>query len=44
MGEGCATEMTKVKWQRPAPPVLNPATDKIVFQQVNLHSLDTRKN
>ena len=37
VGEGCATEMTKTKWQRPAPPTLNPATDKIVFQQVNQH-------
>ena len=33
-GEGPAQQMTKASWQRPAPPVLDQAKDRLVFQQV----------
>ena len=39
-GEGPAQEKTRDKWSRPAPPSLNPATDKLVFQQVTQQNLN----
>jgi DNA polymerase delta subunit 1 len=36
VGEGPAQEMTKRRWQRPAPAKLDPAKDKLVFQQIEL--------
>lgn len=35
-GQGPAYEATNVKWARPDMPPLNPATDKLVFQQIDL--------
>ena len=33
-GDGPAQQMTKASWQRPAPPPLDQAKDRLVFQQV----------
>jgi len=35
-GEGPALQMTKASWQRPPPPPLDQAKDRLVFQQVEL--------
>ena len=36
-GEGPAQQMTKASWQRPPPPPLDQAKDRLVFQQVCIH-------
>ena len=42
IGQGPAYEATNVKWSRPDIPTINPATDKLVFQQVDLDTyIDT---
>ncbi len=35
-GQGPAYEATNVKWSRPDIPSINPSTDKLVFQQIDL--------
>lgn len=37
-GQGPAYEATNVKWSRPDIPNIDPATDKLVFQQIDLDS------
>ena len=37
LGEGPAQQMTKASWQRPPPPSLDQAKDRLVFQQVCSH-------
>ena len=36
IGQGPAYEATNVKWSRPDIPSINPSTDKLVFQQIDL--------
>ena len=44
-GDGPALESTYIKWTRPSPPVLDPKTDKICFQQVELdHYIGRARN
>lgn len=36
IGEGPETQFKNIKWCRPAPPTLDPATEPIIFQQIEI--------
>lgn len=36
IGEGPENQQTCIKWSRPDPPKLNPQTDALIFQQIDI--------
>lgn len=38
MGEGPENQQTCQKWSRPEPPKLNPQTDALIFQQIDIEN------
>lgn len=38
IGDGPENQQTSIKWSRPEPPKLDPQTDALIFQQIDIEN------